>query len=93
MGIEECSPSGGAPKMGRVGTMCRIRYRSDNPDQRALVGIGELPSQTEECGNGGIECEMKLRSTKSSQRGLWSAYPSGGAPNEEELTVEGYRRD
>jgi len=59
MGIEEYSPSGGAPKRGRVGTECGIQYRSDNPDRRALVRIGELPSQAEERGNGGIERGMK----------------------------------
>jgi len=26
LGIEECSPSGGAPKRGRVGKECGIRY-------------------------------------------------------------------
>ena len=40
MGIEEYSPSGGAPKRGRVGTECGIQYRSDNPDREAPVGIG-----------------------------------------------------
>jgi len=59
MGIEECSPSGGALKRGRVGTECGIQYRSDNPDRGVLVGIGELPSQAEERGNGGIERGMK----------------------------------
>jgi len=59
MGIEECSPSGGAPKRGRVGAECGIQYRSDNPDRGALVGSGELPSQAEERRNGGIERGMK----------------------------------
>jgi len=68
MGIEECSPSGEAPKMGTVGTECGIQYRSDNPDRGALVGIGDLPSQAEERGNGGLERGMKLRSAKSRQR-------------------------
>jgi len=93
MGIEECSPSGGEPKRGRVGTECGIQYRSDNPDRGALVAIGELPSQADERGNGGIEHGTKQRSAKSRQRGLWSAYPSGAEPKQEELTVEGYRRE
>jgi len=59
MGSEECSASGGAAKKGGVGTECGIQYRSDNPDCGALVGIGELPSQAEKRGNGGIERGMK----------------------------------
>ena len=106
MGIAESSPSGGAPKMGRVGTECAIEYRSGNSsrgapvgfeepggNRGAPVGIGELPSLDEERRIGGMERRMKLSSAKSRQRGLWSAYPSGGAPAEEELTAEGYRRE
>jgi len=59
MGIEECSPRVGAPKRGRVGRECRIRYSSNDPDLGALVGIRERPSQAEERGNGGIERRMK----------------------------------
>jgi hypothetical protein len=53
--------SGGAPK-GEEG--CKeygIQYRSNNTDQSALVEIVELPSQTEERGNSGIECRMKQK--------------------------------
>jgi len=59
MGIVDCSPRGGPPTRGRVGTECGIQYWCDNADRAAPVGIGEHPSQAEECGNGGIECGMK----------------------------------
>ena len=55
--------------------------------------MGELPSEAEERGSAGIERGMKSTSDKSRQRGFSSAYPSGGAAKEEELTAEGYRRE
>ena len=88
MGIGECSPSGGVPKTGRVGMEYGNQYVSDNPDRGVPVGIGEHPSQDEECGNDSIECGMKYRSAKSRERGLWSTYPSGRAPKEEVFTAE-----
>ena len=45
-----------------MGQQCGIRYRGNNPDRGAPVGIEELPSWAEEGGNGGIEHGMKLRS-------------------------------
>ena len=39
--------------------MCRIQYRSDNPDRGVPVGIEELPSPAVEHSMGGIECGKK----------------------------------
>ena len=67
--------------------------RSAGGNRGAPVGIGELPSLDEERRIGGMERRMKLSSAKSRQRGLWSAYQSGGELNEEELTAEEDRRE
>jgi len=55
MWIEKCSPTGGAPMRGRVGTECGNQCRSHNPDGGVPVGLEKLLSQAEERGNGGIE--------------------------------------
>ena len=91
--IEECSPSGGAQKRGRVGMELASNIGATTQTEERQWELGSLPSQAEEHRNKGILCRMKSRSAKSRKRGLWSANPSRGAPKKEELTAEGCRRE
>jgi len=68
MGIEEYSPSGAAPRRGRLGKEWGIQYRSNIQHRGEPLGMEELLFQAEERGNRGIERRMHSRSSNQDRR-------------------------